>query len=126
VFTLPRRPQWQDRAACNGGADPVFFPEHESWARAKEVDEKYCRTCPVRVACLGWALKMREHGIWAGMTEDQRRTLIRSRDRKKCPVCTCETLVSVENENHDICTACGLSWPTPSRHGEHDARDDDQ
>ena len=110
---VPRRDRWQDAALCSGSNDPLFFPETESEANAQEAYGTFCRMCPVRVACLAWALKNRERGIWAGTTTGQRRSLIRSKSRVKCPSCSCRKLVS--REDHDICTACGMSWPTPGR-----------
>lgn len=41
--------------------------------RAKEI----CTECCVRDACLEYALSIREqHGIWGGLTENERRELI--------------------------------------------------
>ena len=37
-----------------------------------------CRQCPVTTECLAWAFEARvEHGIWGGLTEDERRRLRR-------------------------------------------------
>ena len=39
-----------------------------------------CRSCPVRTACLADALDNRvEFGVWGGMTERERRALLRRR-----------------------------------------------
>jgi WhiB family redox-sensing transcriptional regulator len=39
-----------------------------------------CRACPVRVQCLADALDNRvEFGVWGGMTERERRALLRRR-----------------------------------------------
>jgi WhiB family redox-sensing transcriptional regulator len=39
-----------------------------------------CRTCPVRTECLAHALDHRvEFGVWGGMTERERRALLRAR-----------------------------------------------
>lgn len=41
--------------------------------RAKEI----CTDCGVREACLEYALSIREqHGIWGGLTENERREMI--------------------------------------------------
>ncbi len=85
----PRRPGGDGApalagAACKGEDPDLFFaPDFErmaDWeariAKAKAV----CARCPVRAACLAYAL---EHdiwfGIWGGLTEDDRRALLRQR-----------------------------------------------
>jgi len=48
-------------------------------ARQREA-RGFCRTCPVRTECLAHALDERiEFGVWGGMTERERRALLRSR-----------------------------------------------
>jgi len=50
-----------------------------SGALQREARE-FCRTCPVRTECLAHALDERiEFGVWGGMTERERRALLRSR-----------------------------------------------
>lgn len=122
---LPGRPTWQDRAACDGSKDPVFFPDNESARTAAEAERLYCRACPVQVECLGSALRNNDTGVWAGTTRDMRRKLARIRDRAKCPKCECKVLISVET--HDLCTACGVSWRVERKTSqEQDERDDDE
>ncbi len=41
---------------------------------------QFCFACPVRTECLAHALDQRiEFGVWGGMTERERRALLRSR-----------------------------------------------
>ncbi|WP_449301279.1 WhiB family transcriptional regulator [Pseudonocardia hispaniensis] len=41
---------------------------------------RFCFTCPVRTECLAHALDQRiEFGVWGGMTERERRALLRTR-----------------------------------------------
>jgi WhiB family transcriptional regulator, redox-sensing transcriptional regulator len=48
-------------------------------ARQREA-RGFCRACPVRTECLAHALDQRiEFGVWGGMTERERRALLRSR-----------------------------------------------
>lgn len=80
-----RRPQpqpWRARAACLGQPVEVFFgPERAGkaaearWApRAKAI----CRGCEVRAACLEYAIETeQEHGVWGGLTPDERAALAR-------------------------------------------------
>lgn len=42
--------------------------------------KRVCTTCPVKTECLAHALDQRiEHGVWGGMTERERRALLRRR-----------------------------------------------
>jgi WhiB family redox-sensing transcriptional regulator len=57
----------------------VFFPDSEENA---EEAKAICDICPVRLSCLEHALAMRERdGVWGGMTERERRKIIRQRRR---------------------------------------------
>ena len=50
-------------------------------ARQREA-KQLCRACPVRTECLAHALDNRiEFGVWGGMTERERRALLRRRAR---------------------------------------------
>jgi WhiB family transcriptional regulator, redox-sensing transcriptional regulator len=74
------RPDWRDGAACRDADPDLFFPDGDiRSARAKVKTAKLiCRGCPVRTICLSWALASdQEHGIWGGLTEDERRRLHR-------------------------------------------------
>ena len=75
---------WRERAACRGEDPELFFPIGSTGpvlaqiAEAKEV----CARCPVREACLDFALSTGQaYGIWGGLTEDERRSLRRRRQR---------------------------------------------
>jgi WhiB family redox-sensing transcriptional regulator len=83
----PRRPAGGAAPALAGAAckdenpDLFFAPDFErvaDWeariAKAKAV----CARCPVRDACLAYALDTSQwFGIWGGLTEDERRALLR-------------------------------------------------
>ena len=70
---------WQVKAACRGPQASVFFPpSHFERKDEKETRESraksICATCPVRQPCLDYAIRIREpHGIWGGLTEEERR-----------------------------------------------------
>ncbi|MFF7329789.1 WhiB family transcriptional regulator [Streptomyces sp. NPDC008150] len=67
---------WATRAACRAADPDELFVEGAAQNRAKAV----CGGCPVRTECLSHALDGRiEHGIWGGMTERERRGLLRRR-----------------------------------------------
>ncbi len=66
---------WPLRAKCRGMND-ALFPEGKGQKRAKTV----CMGCPVRSLCLAEALDNRiEWGVWGGLTERERRQLLRQR-----------------------------------------------
>jgi WhiB family redox-sensing transcriptional regulator len=74
IFSLPvPSPRWRDGAACLGADPDLFFPQRgESAERAREI----CARCPVRRACLDYALRNAiTHGIWGGLAERERRVL---------------------------------------------------
>ncbi|HLI15783.1 MAG TPA: WhiB family transcriptional regulator [Acidimicrobiales bacterium] len=68
---------WRQRAACRGISPDVFYPScDEEAAEAKAI----CALCPVRQPCLEYAISERERdGVWGGLTERERRRLIRQR-----------------------------------------------
>jgi WhiB family redox-sensing transcriptional regulator len=70
---------WLD-ALCRQGDTDWWFSfdgtEHRDAAVA------ICRACPCRVDCLEWALEHNEqYGIWGGLTERQRRTILSRKHR---------------------------------------------
>ncbi len=73
---------WQLKAACRGPQSAVFFPpprpERREEKRMREENAKaICGTCAVRDACLDYALGIREqHGIWGGLSENERRDIL--------------------------------------------------
>ncbi|GAF49180.1 WhiB family transcriptional regulator [Rhodococcus wratislaviensis] len=76
---------WHLSAACRDADPAVFFhPDNERGelrARRARAAKQICQRCPVRTACLNYALDAYErHGIWGGYTEGERRTLRRMRD----------------------------------------------
>ncbi|WP_370514051.1 WhiB family transcriptional regulator [Cellulomonas sp. JZ18] len=69
---------WTARAACGSGklAPDALFVEGSAQRDARGV----CLGCPVRLDCLADALDSRaDFGVWGGMTERERRALLRRR-----------------------------------------------
>ncbi|HEX7168415.1 MAG TPA: WhiB family transcriptional regulator [Acidimicrobiales bacterium] len=66
---------WRAKAACRDLDTDIFFPDsEEDAAPALSV----CASCPVREACLEFALATRQHdGVWGGTTEAQRKRIRR-------------------------------------------------
>lgn len=78
MTTVLRDAHWTAGAAC--AADKIspdaLFVEGAAQREARAV----CTTCPVRLACLADALDNHmDFGVWGGMTERERRALLRRR-----------------------------------------------
>ncbi|MGW2749296.1 WhiB family transcriptional regulator [Streptomyces sp. NPDC001450] len=68
--------QWVELAACRSTDPEELFGQGAEQHRAKPV----CAGCAVRTECLAEALDERiEFGLWGGMTERERRSLLRRR-----------------------------------------------
>jgi WhiB family redox-sensing transcriptional regulator len=67
---------WRVNALCRDADPDCLFVRGAEQNRAKTV----CMGCPVRAECLAEALDERiNFGIWGGMTERERRALLRRR-----------------------------------------------
>jgi WhiB family redox-sensing transcriptional regulator len=67
---------WSAQAACRATDPDALFVQGAAQNRAKQV----CSGCPVRTECLADALDHQiEFGVWGGMTERERRALLRRR-----------------------------------------------
>ena len=75
---VSRDGHWTAYAACGAGklAPDELFVEGSAQREARAV----CSGCPVRLECLADALDNRmDFGVWGGMTERERRALLRRR-----------------------------------------------
>ncbi len=78
-------PTWRGDARCRSKTAVHFFaPPHLERAQDKRAREaaarELCGGCTVRDLCLEYAVTVREpHGIWGGLTELERRRLVRRR-----------------------------------------------
>lgn len=67
---------WAPSAACKDQTPDALFVRGAEQNKAKLV----CKGCPVRTECLAEALDNQiEWGVWGGMTERERRALLRRR-----------------------------------------------
>ena len=90
------RADWAPAAKCAGTGD-IFFVDAPDQRRVRT----FCRTCPVQRECLAEALEGRmEWGVWGGMTERDRRALLRQRP-------------DVTSWRALLCDPSGPSAPTP-------------
>ena len=82
--TLKDRPNWRHRAACLEENPELFFPVGNSETALRQLlrAKHVCVGCPVREACLRWALDLRQdHGVWGGLSATERASLIRRTKR---------------------------------------------
>lgn len=79
------------RPACRDVADKdLFFPIHvssdyEDPTRQEQAALRICAGCPVRESCLALELSYglsHQHGVVGGMTENQRRALLRASQQR--------------------------------------------
>ena len=68
--------EWAPLGRCAGSDPDALFVQGKAQRAAKVV----CKGCPVVAECLADALDNRtEFGVWGGMTERERRALLRRR-----------------------------------------------
>ena len=77
------RPPWMVLAACIGHDTNLFFPQPGTHLRSDIREaKKICGTCPVKMACLNYALNLEQisprscPGIWGGTHERERSRII--------------------------------------------------
>lgn len=86
---------WRVLAACRDTDPDGLFVRGAEQNRAKLV----CMGCPVRTECLAEALDNRvEFGVWGGMTERERRRLL----RRRSDVHSWRDLLESARRDHDI------------------------
>ncbi|MCW2835946.1 MAG: whiB2 [Marmoricola sp.] len=71
---------WRFKALCLRENADLFFPIGSKGLAIAQTDQakKVCHGCEVREQCLAWALDTgQDHGVWGGLSEDERRRLKR-------------------------------------------------
>jgi WhiB family redox-sensing transcriptional regulator len=69
---------WAQHGACRKAEPDALFVRGAAQQAAKQV----CMGCPVIAECLAYSLdNQTEFGVWGGMTERQRRALLKRRPR---------------------------------------------
>lgn len=76
--------EWQLNGACRHEDPDSFFLEYLERGPSKRKKEQkaiaICNTCPVIQQCREHALRVPEiYGVWGGLTEEQRRIILRKR-----------------------------------------------
>ncbi|MFI9151738.1 WhiB family transcriptional regulator [Streptomyces sp. NPDC053367] len=73
---------WRERAECRHHDPDLFFPIGSSGPALLQTEQAkaVCGGCPVREACLEFALDTAQGmGVWGGTSENERRHLLRRR-----------------------------------------------
>ncbi|WP_367140720.1 MULTISPECIES: WhiB family transcriptional regulator [Streptomyces] len=77
---------WRHNAVCREEDSELFFPISSTGPALLQIEEAktVCRRCPVMEQCLRWALESgQEHGVWGGLSEDERRAMKRRAARNR-------------------------------------------
>jgi WhiB family redox-sensing transcriptional regulator len=82
----PHTMDWRHRSACLDEDPELFFPIGNTGPAILQIEEakQVCRRCDVRELCLSWAIEAgQDHGVWGGLSEDERRALKRRNARAR-------------------------------------------
>lgn len=111
MIGLRKPPDWMSEGLCAQVDPEVWFPEKGGPTReAKRIcngrpangDSPAVDPCPVRQQCLQFSLVNEERfGIWGGMSERERRPLLRRRGRP---------LTVVQQRRRDVAEYLGKGW----------------
>jgi WhiB family transcriptional regulator, redox-sensing transcriptional regulator len=85
MTAVDNRAAWWSRAACSTADPELFFPISAAGPALKQVAraKAICARCPIRQACLDYALYAGAvQGVWGGTTEAERRVLSQRRRRR--------------------------------------------
>ncbi len=77
---------WRSNAACVDEDPELFFPIGTTGPAVEQADaaKRICMQCHAREECLEFAIATNQDaGVWGGLTEDERRTLKRARQRRR-------------------------------------------
>ncbi len=83
---MDNRAGWWSRAACASADPELFFPISYSGPALRQVmrAKAVCARCEIQRECLRYALDAGSiQGVWGGMTEEERRRLVRRERRPR-------------------------------------------
>jgi WhiB family transcriptional regulator, redox-sensing transcriptional regulator len=86
---MDNRAGWWSRAACASADPDLFFPISHSGPAVRQVmrAKAICARCDIQRECLLYALDAGSiQGVWGGMTEEERKRLLRRQRRAGQPV----------------------------------------
>src|SRR5699024_272926 len=97
--------EWTLRALCAQRSPDALFVRGAAQQQARAS----CFACPVRLECLVDALDNRiQYGVWGGMTERERRALLRRAPSVESWRSTLEDV-----DPNELTTVIGQRWPAP-------------
>lgn len=74
---------------CTEVGVEIFYPEGPGEAESiYRMSRRICGNCPVKQACLEWAVRHESHGMWGGTTPRERMAI-----RKKLGITVQEVLM---------------------------------
>jgi WhiB family redox-sensing transcriptional regulator len=87
---LDERWDWQLEGACRTADPTLFFHPRNERGRSRDNRDRaalfVCERCPVMDVCRDYAMRAREaHGVWGGLTEDEREVIFRRLDADCVP-----------------------------------------
>ena len=84
-----KAPDFDGTQPCKKLDLEFFFPESQALENENlRTIRPICKSCKFTTLCLEWALNNRERGIWAGTGEQDRKLILRRKNRelnKKAP-----------------------------------------
>ncbi len=66
--------RWRSQAVCTVKDTPLFFATSKSSDAKKALS--ICAGCPVKVECFHNAMLYQYHGIWGGLTQEMRASIL--------------------------------------------------
>ncbi|MFD4662492.1 WhiB family transcriptional regulator [Streptomyces halstedii] len=107
--TIEHSDRWREQARCASDRyDPEqWFPVGDNLLAQQQAEEAVavCRACPVRTACLDWAMTSREDtGVWGGLTKKERAAIRRRKQRTPVPVPATRTVQQLARDAYDTYT----------------------
>ena len=78
-----REPRFYEEAACAEVGGDFWFPEKfDGTSNSTEMvmAKSICGTCPHQSECAEWGLHRESHGIWGGLTNNERRVIRKERN----------------------------------------------
>ncbi|WP_166987327.1 WhiB family transcriptional regulator [Canibacter zhoujuaniae] len=77
---------WREKAACLTVDPEIFFPVGNTGPALEQIEraKSVCASCKVTDQCLQYAMDSnQDHGVWGGLSEDERRALKRRAARAR-------------------------------------------
>lgn len=79
TYQHARSTEWMLRAKCRDAPAEMFFAPPSAVVKNSRTIREFCATCPVRTACLAFALAdpaKGQYGLWGGMSATRRQALL--------------------------------------------------